>query len=84
MKASGLTSVFSMSSDGRRDIKSVKPTCSILHSDLTVDALATGNNMKRRQTLTHILYKFNTLPSNMSAVFSPSRPVNYLKIFVAK
>ena len=74
---------FSMSLDGQRDMKSVKSTCSILHSDLIAHALPTENDsnkkdMKRRHTLTHILHKFNTLPSNMFAVFIPSRPVNYL------
>ena len=47
-----------MSSDGRRDTKSVKPTCSILHSDFIVHALATGNDdnkghEKKTHTNTH-------------------------------
>ena len=48
-----------MSSDGRRDITSVKPTCLILHSALIVHALATGNDNdkgheKKTHTNTHI------------------------------
>ena len=53
-KASGLTSISPMRSDGRREIQSVYLTESMLHSEPIVEVLTTGNkNNKELKTKTH-------------------------------